>query len=289
MTAPADTAHRIPAAALVERVLELHGRLDRLDAAGGLEPTGPVNAAFAELVATCLPAPAEDTHAGTVLADPRVSAVLPRLRQLCADGEYRLERSWARRVAAARQPPAELARFPYLDNYRELTALELHAVAGLRPAPGVPRVCVLGSGPLPLTALLTARALGVPVDAVDLAAEATELAAGVLRRVPGGELVRAHRADARAFPDVERADVVVVAALVGLDPGEKRAVLGAVADRMRPGALLVVRSAHRLRALLYPPVAPADLLAAGPGRLRLLAEIRPWNGVVNSLLVALRT
>lgn len=289
MTASLDTAHRVPAAALVERVLELHGRLDRLEASIGLEPSGPVNAAFAELVATCLPAPAEDTHADTVLADPRISAVLPRLRELCADGEYRLERWWARRVATARQSPAELARFPYLDNYRDLTALEVHAVAGVRPDPGVPRVCVLGSGPLPLTALLTARALGVPVDAVDLAAEATELATGVLRRVPGGDLVRTHRADARTFCDVERADVVVVAALVGLDPQDKREVIGAVADRMRSGAVLVVRSAHRLRALLYPPVTPTDLLAADPGRLSLLAEIRPWNGVVNSLLIAART
>lgn len=272
--------------ALARAVLALHERLDRLAATAGLEPSTPVDAAFSELVGLCL-SPVDDPDA--VLTDPPVAAVLPRLRELCADGEYRLERRWAHRIAAAADPAAELELFPYLDNYRELTALELHAVAGSRPRSRIDRVCVLGSGPLPLTALLTARALGRPVDAVDLTAEATGLAAGVLRRSRGGHLVRASQADARTFAGVDRADVVVLAALVGLDPEDKLDVIGAVVDRMRPGTVLVVRSAHRLRTLLYPPVTPAELAAARPRRLRLLAEVHPWSGVVNSLLVAVRT
>ena len=293
MTAAVDTPY-LPspgpgrgAAALVDRVLELYGRLDRLDSAAGLEPSGPVNAAFTELVELCRPT--RDQHPGAVLADPRITAVLPRLRELCAGGEYRLERWWAHRLVAAADPSSGLELFPYLDNYRELTALEVHTVAGLRRASGVPRVCVLGSGPLPLTALLTARALGAPVDAVDWSAEATDLAAAVLRRLPDGRLVRTHRADARAFAGVDRADVVVLAALVGLDSAEKRQAVAAVAERMRPGTVLVVRGSHRLRTLLYPPVTPGELVDAGRGRLGLLAEIHPWNEVVNTLLIAVRT
>lgn len=287
MTASVDLPHRTssgPGQTLVDRILGLY---ELLESSAGLEPSDLVDAAFSELVELCRPAPDQDPD--MVLADPRVAAVLPRLRALCADGEYRLERSWARRLAAAADSSSALELFPYLDNYRDLTALELHTVAGLRSASGVPRVCVLGSGPLPLTALLTARALGSPVDAVDLSAEATDLAAAVLRRLPGGRLVRTHRADARAFAGVDRADVVVLAALVGLDPGEKGRAVAAVAERMRPGAVLVVRSAHRLRTLLYPPMAPGELVDAGSGRLRLLAEVHPWNEVVNSLLVAVRT
>lgn len=283
------TARTVPAAptaagALAGRVLELHDELERLAAGpGGLSPSGPVDAAFSELVGLCAAVP--DAVTGAVLADPRVAAVRHRLRQLCAEGEYLLEAHWAGRIAAAGRPPAELDRFPYLANYRDLTALELHTVAGLRP--GRLRVCVLGSGPLPLTALLVARALGSAVDAVDLDARATRLAADVLRRLPDGHLVRTHRADARTFAGVARADVVLLAALVGLDTDAKRAVVAAVADRMRPGAVLAVRSAHRLRALLYPPVAPEDLAAAGT--LRPLVEVHPLTDVVNSVVVAVRT
>lgn len=47
-------------------------------------------------------------------------------------------------------------------------------------------------------------------------------------------------------------DVVYLAALVGSTQQEKEAVLVNVVGKMREGALLVVRSAERLRRLLYP-------------------------------------
>lgn len=268
------------------RIVALYDRLERLARDSALEPGGPVDGIFAELVERCAPGNADDDG---VLVDQRVISVLPRLRELCADGEYRLERTWADRIAAAANPEAVLGTFPYRDNYRALTALELHTVIGVGDGRRPRRACVLGSGPLPMTALLTARALGIPVDAVDLEPEATAVAAAVLDRLPGGELVRLHRADATEFEGVTHADVVVLAALVGLDRDDKQRVIAAVAGRMRPGAVLVVRSAHRLRTLLYPPVSPAELAAAGRGRLQLLAEVHPLNEVVNSLVLARRT
>lgn len=273
---------------IAERLLKTVRELELLAAEpGGLEPGERTDRVFAELVELCghRPGPV----AAAVLADPRIGAVAGRLRRLCSAGEYRLELSWARRVAAADDAEAALRSFPYLANYRALVKLELGTVTGL--AAGTPgRVCVLGSGPLPLTALLMARVLGCAVDAVDVEAEATLLAGGVLRRLPGGELVRGLSADAAGFAGTAEADVVLLAALVGLDPAAKRDVIGAVVDRMRPGALLLVRSAHRLRTLLYPPLTADDLAAAagGAGRLRLLAEVHPLADVVNSYLVAER-
>lgn len=272
---------------LADRLVALHAGLEALSRAGDLEPGDLADALFTALVEAC--AHRRDDEAAAVLADPRVNTLVPRLRELCADGEFRLERSWAGRVAAAADPDGELEAFPYLDNYRALTALESGLLAGLGRGAAPERVCVLGSGPLPLTALLTARALEIPVDAVDVDDDATLLARQVLRRLPGGHLVHVHRADARHFPGVADADVVVLAALVGLDPGDKREAIAAVTARMRPGALLAVRSAHRLRSLLYPPVSPDELVAAGGGRLTPLAEVRPFNEVVNSLVVAVRT
>jgi len=285
---PLPVVVRSPSAAeLADRVVALHAGLEALSHAGDLEPGDLTDALFTALVEACAHRPHGEVEA--VLADPRVRALVPRLRELCADGEFRLERSWAHRVAVSAHPDRELEAFPYLDNYRALTALELGLLAGLAPTAAPERVCVLGSGPLPLTALLTARALGIPVDAVDLDGDASLLAREVLRRLPGGHLVHVHRADARHFPGMADADVVVLAALVGLDRGDKRGVIAAVTARMRPGALLAVRSAHRLRTLLYPAVTPDEIVAAGGGRLTALAEVRPFHDVVNSLVVAVRT
>jgi hypothetical protein len=52
--------------------------------------------------------------------------------------------------------------------------------------------------------------------------------------------------------DLQGVDVVYVAALVGSTGQEKRKIFSNVIRRMRPGALLVIRSAKGLRSLLYP-------------------------------------
>jgi len=52
--------------------------------------------------------------------------------------------------------------------------------------------------------------------------------------------------------DLRDFDVVYLAALVGSTQVQKEAVLVSVVKRMRQGALLVVRSADRLRRILYP-------------------------------------
>lgn len=278
-----------------DRVVVLYQRLERLARMSQLEPGEITNGVFAELVDVCTHAHGKDSEA--VLADARITSLTPRLRHLCAEGEYRLERFWARRVGAAADSNNELAEFPYLNNYQALTTLEVHNVDALRPdvrpfpsSDGAwpQHVCVLGSGPLPMTALLMSRAFDATVDAVDHDAEATALADAVLPRLSGGHLVRAVQDDARHFAGVAEADVVVLAALVGLHPAAKHAVITAVAHRMRPGTLLLVRSAHRLRTLLYPPLSADDLAVVSNGLLRPLAAIHPFSAVVNSILVAVR-
>ncbi|MEP6641133.1 MAG: nicotianamine synthase family protein [Gaiellales bacterium] len=271
---------------LAERLVATYRELDSLARTDGLEPGEPANRAFTELVGLCDHRPGPVATA--VLEDPRVAAIAGRLRRLCSAGEYRLERSWAGRIATADDADLELRSFPYLANYRALVALEMGTVTGLLAGPPG-RACVLGSGPLPLTALLLAGRMNCAVDAVDLEPEATALARDVLRRLTGGGLVRPWQADAAAFDGEAEADIVLLAALVGLDPLAKRTVISAVVDRMRPGALLLVRTAYRLRTLLYPLLTADDLIAAGGGRLRPLAQVHPFGDVVNSFVVAART
>lgn len=47
-------------------------------------------------------------------------------------------------------------------------------------------------------------------------------------------------------------DVVFLAALVGMDTSAKLAILGGLVRKLKPGALVVARSAKGLRAVLYP-------------------------------------
>jgi nicotianamine synthase len=250
---------------------------DQLAALSHLRPGPRTNALFGDLVQAILSAP--DRQAGEILAHPEVDGRRGAIRDLSARGETALEHAWAEHIVTAPDPRATLATFPYLDNYDRLTALEVRL---LLHAGGTPRsVAVLGCGPLPLSTFGYAEALGCPVVGLDRDPAAVALARRVAARV-GPTAVRFEEADA-ADVGLRGYDAVVLAALVGETPSAKAAILHQVAGAMRPGAMLLARSARGLRTLLYPPVD----LAAMAG-FEVLEVVHPTDDVVNSVVVARR-
>jgi nicotianamine synthase len=261
---------------------EILSIVDLLKGLPDLEPGPAVDPVFSRLVRLCVSRPRAESE--LVLADAAIQAVRPRLLRLCSEAEYRLERHWARVIAAAPDPYERLCGFPCLENYRQLIALELHSLAGVGPDPvSLSHVTFLGGGPLPLSAVLLGWRLEVRIDVVDVNPEATGLAAKVVRRLGLADRLRTVYGDAAHVESVADSEVVVLAALVGAGSAEKRRVQAALAHRMRPGSLLLARGAHGLRTLLYPAVDPGDLTGWTP-----LAVMHPFTGVVNSVLVAVR-
>lgn len=211
------------------------------------------------------------------------SDLCPRLfctvQQLCARGEGHLEWLWAERVLA---DPAVVERFPYLDNYRLLAEAEYRAIRrSLDGPPG--RLVFVGSGPLPLTAVLLSRAEpDLEITCVDRDAAAVRTGKAVAGALSGGSSkLRFVHADAGRF-DYSGFDIAVLAALVGTRASDKAAVLAGVARSMRDGALLAARSVPADgRRLLYPRIEPAVV----PAGLAVLGEWAPPPGVINSLLL----
>ncbi|MBK8073992.1 MAG: nicotianamine synthase [Kineosporiaceae bacterium] len=266
---------------LAQRIISLY---HLLRARPNLAPSPVVNALFAELV-RCVTDPGESEAA--VLAHQQVGRIRPHLLELCALGEGLLEAHWARQIIGSPHAAEELGRFPYVENYAQLTRLELHALAASGLDGALPRrVCFIGGGPLPLTALELARA-GVAVRVLDKDGPAVDLACDVVRRLDPEQPVEVVLADARRRgdlgPGVEDCEVVIVAALVGLTRADKHAVLRSLAAVMPRGARVLMRSAHGLRALLYPVVEVDDVRAAG---FRPCVLVHPFGEVVNSVLVA---
>lgn len=261
---------------------EIESIFNRLTGLQDLEPSSEVNLLLSRLVRLCVTIP--DLHSDRVLTDPAIRTLTPRLRQLCGQAEYLLERHWARSIVAANNPHDRLAAFPYLRNYEQLTELELHMLAGLGcDLSGLNRICFIGGGPLPLSALLLGQRLHAVVDVVDRDREATALARDVSGRLGLSERLRTWTIDALDALAVSDCDVVILAALVGAGQEDKRRILAGLGARMRPGSLLVARSAHGLRTLLYPTIDIADLQGFTP-----LALAHPFTDVVNSVLVARR-
>ncbi len=214
-------------------------------------------------------------------------------------------------MSAEAQTPDEvrtrLQTFPYYANYEELTRLELCAILSATKAPPR-RVAFIGSGPLPLTSLcllqslkqnalsstLPAPTLDAPAAAADpvvvlnIDYSASAIAASLSLCLALGETGHGMEflcAEATSpTKDLAEFDVVYMAALVGISQAEKEDIMLQVVGRMRPGALLVVRSSWGLRTCLYPEVdlATERLLA----RLEPCVVVHPYGQVVNSVIVA---
>lgn len=253
-------------------------RLERLVAAlesTDLHPSTRVDALFRALVAEAFRLPP-----GALAEVP--ARVAERARQVSARGEGLLESHWARLVATGRAP---VEAFPYFDHYTRLVgwehALVRHAL-GREPR----RAVVAGAGPLPLTALALARLVpGLLVTCLDREPEAVATGARLARSV-GADPRRVSFALGDATEhDYGDADLVLVAALVGEDDGDKGAVLARAAGTAAATAVLAARTVpDDGRRLLYRRIGPA----AVPAHLCVEGEHHPPPGVVNSLLVLTR-
>lgn len=151
-----------------------------------------------------------------------------------------------------------LRQFTYYSNYVDLTRLELNMILALSIEP--PRkFAFIGSGPLPLSSIciadLLARENGEKalVQNIDNDRRAIEQSSEMCRTLGvHAECLRFQCAEATAAEGLEEYDVVYLASLVGTTQTQKSDIISNVVKHMRPGALLVLRSAHSLRSLLYP-------------------------------------
>lgn len=196
-----------------------------------------------------------------ILQSAKLQMILPPLHNICATAECELEAHWAAKIWQSGDPWKCLEQFPYLDNYSELTRIEMCSIHAVNPSP-IRSVAFIGSGPLPLTSLALLKKLRHPslplfaVDSVtniDISRDAINASQAMARRLGlDCDKMRFQLADA-ADPalDLKRYDVVYLAALVGESQAQKENLLASVACRMRPEATLVTRSCHGLKTVLY--------------------------------------
>ncbi|KAL8805507.1 MAG: hypothetical protein Q9223_004850 [Gallowayella weberi] len=182
-----------------------------------------------------------------------------------------------------------LQNFTYYDNYIDLIRMELNALDSVTRGARPRKFAVLGSGPLPMTSLCISQSYNGDEDAVvvhnvDRDASAISKSTALCRRLGyPPEQVGFHCADVegQAF-DLRGFDVVYLAGLVGSTNEQKQSIIGGIVQQMSPGAMLVLRSAHSMRSLLYPVVLNTSLTAVG---LKPLLIVHPCNHIINSVVI----
>jgi hypothetical protein len=179
--------------------------------------------------------------------DPDVAPLLADLPRLCACAECEMEKWWCRKILAQMQTetcPANraLAAFWYMDNYRELYAAERTLMTDAQHRKAV----FLGSGALPLTAILMAEAdPEASIRCVDSDAIACDLSRELISALGLSARIEVICGSAQTY--IPRADETVICA--SLLSGE-----GIYEHLFAHGVkTLLVRDAEGLFRLLYKP------------------------------------
>ncbi|MBX2805776.1 MAG: hypothetical protein KTR19_07380 [Hyphomicrobiales bacterium] len=184
---------------------------DTLATQSDLSPENPkVNSCLSRLVATL-----QDWQRngyGAALADhPEFASLAEALPDLCARAECEMEKWWCRRILASDCKGAQaLAAFWYLGNYQSLCHAELQM---LGQAPGR-RFAFLGSGALPLTAILLAQdSPDIEVSCVDCDGDACMMASDLIAVLGLSRQILVENCDALDYkPETDR--TVICASLL---------------------------------------------------------------------------
>ncbi|KAF7899156.1 uncharacterized protein EAF01_008369 [Botrytis porri] len=299
-----------------QKILSLYTQLSQLT---DLSPSPVTNGLFSELVGTCITV-VPGLISNLVLNDPRVSSILPMLREICATAEACMESYWAEAISSTethedgkshRSAHRILSTFPYDKNYEHLTRFELAAITstGFTLSPST-NIAFIGSGPMPLTSLCILSALSsnhmtynitppssIPsispmpqypttitnIDSNPVANTQAQALCKSLGGLPSTGMKFLTSLAGSNDLDLSSYEIVWLAALVGGTQEDKECILRNVVGMMRKGSLLVMRGAWGLRSVLY-----CDFDVTTPAVTQYLdirVRMDPFGDVVNSVIV----
>lgn len=211
---------RIDFSDLHENVMELEGLISRLD-----QDHASANSVLAELAPETIAA-LNDTY---------------RFWQA------RFESEFAHRLIGGEET---LSDYPFYEKFDALVRREIGLVEGARPR----KMLFIGSGPLPISAIVMHLQTGMPVDCVALDPSVVPVSRQVVENCGFGSLVRV-QGSADTDYDVSDYDLVVVELLAR----RKKAILTKLRKRCRPGCEVLCRTSYGLRQLIYEPASERDL------------------------------
>lgn len=234
-----------------------------------LTPSPSVNQTMSQLVQSVI-------DAGTARPTGNVHTV----RKVSAKAESAMEFWWAKKIISSSDPAATLASFPYTINYTELVAREVSLLAASGwVRSNHSRVLLIGSGPLPLTAIELQRQLAVTqVDQVDSSYRAVSTARRLMKAL--GQTAHIIRASGQAVRLHHKYDVIYIAALAGETVEDKQSIINAVLPYLTADGRIVIRSAYGAREVLYPLISALSFTGV-----HLMKEYHPYDDVINSVFI----
>ncbi|MEP1443963.1 MAG: nicotianamine synthase family protein [Hyphomicrobiales bacterium] len=202
---------------------------------------------------------ADNADTARILVDTRVKPQLEYLHQIRAAYEFDKEIDAARSILDLNDPAQHLADIIDHQSYWILTEPVLEALKSAQ------NVAVIGSGPLPLTALAVAEQTDAAVTCFELDREAFDLGNQIIAHSPQKQAITCLNQLAEGGDVFEKFDAVISAVLLGVDLDSsnhipKSETLNGFLTAVPSNAPVILRDPFRLGCLFY-PAAETDLLS----------------------------
>jgi len=204
-----------------------------------------------------------EDKAAAILADPSIKDCLPTVRWLRAEYEFEIEKIQALELLSSADPAAEIDRMITMD-YAGSSIFD----KSLSTKMGVSRrTClVVGSGPLPTTALMLYNTYNLTIACLDLAGDSRHTSEKIFRAARMPYLVEHIVADIHNWTNFSSYDVVFINGLVGVSRDahgetEKSNILEHLMHNIKHDCLLIMRSGYCLGQLFYPEIQPGVTVA----------------------------
>lgn len=235
---------------------------DALTRERDLSPANPrINALLKEYVAMTLAEP-DDRTLENVFHHQDLKRIRPHLLNLLSQSESCMEYYFAREFGERRDLKREdLNAFWYLENYQELVDQDLACLLKASNQTRIPETWTplfVGSGPLPLTAVLLHFGTGCRVRCIDCDADAVRASQRFLDKLGLSDKITVETHCATEFEGYGEHELIFIAALVH----DKPLTLKKVKETANQ-AYVAIRSVEGLRCFLYEPLDVASVTGEG--------------------------
>ena len=218
-----------------------------------------------------------DDNVPDILGSARIQelrhGMLPRL----SVAEFEMEKHFGQHFAnAGAIHTTNLDEFWYRQCYKDLVQEEVDAGRSL----GITfnehsRICFVGSGPLPMTAIDMHLITGAQITCIDCDENAVELSSKMIENLGLSDVIHVSKSEA-CDVDYGQGDVIFVASLVA----NKKDVVAKIRETA-PHAYVGVRSVEGIKAMLYEPVNHDAFTENG---LTYLGSSQDTHGTINTTL-----
>lgn len=228
----------------LNRILAVIERINSLSTIR-LHPNRITNSLFTSLVNLICVDNMKEDEISAILSNNGILRYQKHLREQCSSAEYFLEASFARKIQYGTK---SIEDFVYYDNYVSLVAFEMESYKMYAKNISIEQAAVIGSGPLPLTSIEMLKHLSSSsqITNYDHSEEAITLSTIVLNKTQRICVENRSASDLSA-DDLNQVDLVYLAALVV----EKKKIVEHLYDVMKPGSILIARTAIGLKTLVY--------------------------------------